>query len=117
MGIMPKHLAFALCFVNYSLLFSITHLISKPGIAVESEADHLFITLIEQDIQTKTPMVNITIDKIAKEAELDKKDDQNDKEERNKKDKKKVSTISSRSYKLLLIHNHHIPPRNYQYMG
>ena len=50
---------------------------------VESEAEYLFMTLIEQDIKTKTPMVNITIDKNAKEAELDKENEQSNEEERN----------------------------------
>ena len=81
MAIMPKHLAFF--FGTYSLLFSITHLISKPGMPVESEAEYLFMTLIEQDTKTKTQMVNITIDKNAQKAELDKENEQSNEEVRN----------------------------------
>jgi hypothetical protein len=109
MAIKPKHLAFG----DYTLLFSITHLVPKPGMPVELEADYLF--MIEQAIKTKTLMVNITINENAKEAESDKENEESD-EEGNKKGKKKVSTIATRSYKLLLIHNHHRPTRNHQYM-
>ena len=103
MAIKPKCLTFG----NYTLLFSITCLVPKPGMPVETEADYLF--MIEQAIKTKTPMVNITIDENAKEAELDKENEESDQEEGNKKGKKKVSTIATRSYKLLLIHNCHRP--------
>ena len=110
MAIKPKCLTFG----NYTLLFSITRLVPKPGMPVESEADYLF--MIEQAIKTKTPMVNIMIDENAKEAELDKENEESNQEEGNKKGKKKVSTIATRSYKLLLIHNRHRPARNHQFM-
>ena len=110
MAIKPKCLTFG----DYTLLFSITRLVPKPGTPVESEADYLF--MIEQAIKMKTPMVNITIDENAKEAESDKENEESDEEEENRKGKKKVSTIATRSYKLLLIHNRHRPARNHQFM-
>ena len=77
-------------FNNYTLQFSVTHLVPKPGMPIDSEGDYLF--MIEQAVKTKTLMVSITINEDVKEDGSDKENNEgSDKEEENKKQRKKVS--------------------------
>jgi hypothetical protein len=76
---------------DYTILFSITRLVPKPGMPIDSEGDYSF--MVEQAMKTKTPMVTITVDEDAKEAQSDKENDE-DSDDEKKKRKKKVRKIS-----------------------
>ena len=85
-AIKPKNINFD----DYTLRFSITRLVPKPGMPIDSEGDYLF--MIEQAVKTKTPMVSITIDEDAKEDESDKENNEgSDDDDENKKQRKKIS--------------------------
>jgi hypothetical protein len=62
-AIKPKNINFD----DYTLRFSITRLVPKPRMPIDLEGDYLF--MIEQAVNTKTPMVSITINEDAKEDE------------------------------------------------
>jgi len=92
-AIKPKNIKFD----DYTLQFSITHLVPKPGMPIDLEGDYLF--MIKQAVKTKTPMVSITINEDAKEDESDKENNEgSDEEEENKKQRKKVSIHSVLNY-------------------
>jgi hypothetical protein len=91
--IKPKNINFD----DYTLQFSITRLVPKPGMPIDLEGDYLF--MIEQAVKTKTPMVSITIDEDAKEDESDKENNEGSDKEENKKQRKKVSIQPVLSYR------------------
>jgi hypothetical protein len=79
----------------YKIMCTITHIISKPGMCLQSEEDYSI--MIEKILKVKgksPPDVNIAINGIDKSSDSDKENDSDDVEEEERRRKKKGKGVS-----------------------
>lgn len=81
----------AVVFDNYSVMFHIPRVVSKPGAPLTNAPEYAF--MIENAIKAKTPMVNLNIIKNTRAGESDKENESGEGEESGGMSKKKGTKV------------------------
>jgi hypothetical protein len=78
-------------FNDYTILFYIVRLVSKPGMPLTKPEEYAF--MIEQATKSKTPLVNVTITENKNENDTDKENEDRNEEDERSGSKKKGSKV------------------------